>query len=193
MPLSEYKSNLIEEKWYKQWLENNLFFANPENSEEPFSVVMPPPNVTGKLHIGHALNMTLQDISVRYKRMKGFNTLWLPGFDHAGIATQWVVTRQLEEKGINRFDLGREKFIQKVWEWVPIARDAIKKQIERLGASCDWSKKRFTLDEGFARAVRYAFSNLYKNGYIFKAPYIVNWDPKDRTAISDLEVEYEEE
>ncbi|RMD46914.1 MAG: valine--tRNA ligase [Aquificota bacterium] len=193
MSLNNYSPANIEEKWYKRWLEDNIFFANPYKEGENFSVVMPPPNVTGSLHIGHALNMTLQDISVRYKRMRGCNTLWLPGFDHAGIATQWVVTRQLEEKGIKRFDLGREKFIQEVWRWVPKARNTIKKQIEKIGASCDWSKQRFTLDEGFARAVREAFSKLYKEGYIFKAPYIVNWDPKDRTAISDLEVEYKEE
>ncbi|WP_457642013.1 valine--tRNA ligase [Persephonella sp.] len=193
MPLGEYKPSEIEGKWYKEWLRSALFVADNSSDKPYFSVVMPPPNVTGSLHIGHALNMTLQDISVRYKRMKGFNTLWLPGFDHAGIATQWVVTRQLEKEGINKFDLGREKFIEKVWEWVPKARDTIKKQIENLGASCDWTRQRFTLDEGFARAVREAFSKLYKEGLIFKAPYIVNWDPKDRTAISDLEVEYEEE
>ena len=193
MSLGEYNPAEIEEKWYGEWLKSALFTPDMESDKEPFVVVMPPPNVTGSLHIGHALNMTLQDISVRYKRMKGYNTLWLPGFDHAGIATQWVVTRQLEEKGINKFDLGREKFIEKVWEWVPVARDTIKKQIEKIGASCDWTRQRFTLDEGFARAVREAFSKLYKEGLIFKAPYIVNWDPKDRTAISDLEVEYEEE
>jgi valyl-tRNA synthetase len=193
MSLGEYNPSQIEKKWYEEWLKNNLFTPDSVEDKEKFSVVMPPPNVTGSLHIGHALNMTLQDITVRYKRMKGFNTLWLPGFDHAGIATQWVVTRQLEEQGINKFDLGREKFIEKVWEWVPKARDTIKKQIESLGASCDWSRQRFTLDEGFARAVREAFLELYKEGLIYKAPYIVNWDPKDRTAISDLEVEYKEE
>ncbi|WP_457636403.1 valine--tRNA ligase [Persephonella sp.] len=193
MPLNEYNPSEIEGKWYKKWLESALFTPDPEKEKEPFVVVMPPPNVTGSLHIGHALNMTLQDVSVRYKRMRGFNTLWLPGFDHAGIATQWVVTKQLEEKGINKFELGREKFVEKVWEWVPVARNTIKKQIETIGASCDWTRQRFTLDEGFARAVREAFSKLYKEGLIFKAPYIVNWDPKDRTAISDLEVEYKEE
>ncbi len=193
MPLNEYNPSEIEGKWYKKWLESALFTPDPEDEKEPFVVVMPPPNVTGSLHIGHALNMTLQDVSVRYKRMRGFNTLWLPGFDHAGIATQWVVTKQLEEKGINKFELGREKFVEKVWEWVPVARNTIKKQIETIGASCDWTRQRFTLDEGFARAVREAFSKLYKEGLIFKAPYIVNWDPKDRTAISDLEVEYKEE
>ncbi|WP_457643975.1 valine--tRNA ligase [Persephonella sp.] len=193
MPLKEYNPAEIEGKWYKEWLKSALFTPDPDDNREPFVVVMPPPNVTGSLHIGHALNMTLQDVSVRYKRMKGYNTLWLPGFDHAGIATQWVVTRQLEKEGINKFDLGREKFIERVWQWVPVARDTIKKQIETIGASCDWSRQRFTLDEGFARAVREAFSKLYREGLIFKAPYIVNWDPKDRTAISDLEVEYQEE
>ncbi len=191
--LGEYNHKDIENRWYQKWLEEELFTANPDKGGKPFSVVMPPPNVTGHLHIGHALNITLQDVSVRYNRMKGRNTLWLPGFDHAGIATQWVVTRQIEKEGLTRFDLGREKFIERVWQWVPKARNAIKKQVETLGASCDWSRQRFTLDEGFARAVREAFSKLYREGYIFKAPYIVNWDPKDRTAISDLEVEYEEE
>ncbi len=194
MPLKEYNPKEIEEKWYKEWLEKGLFVADSSDKEKPyFSVPMPPPNVTGSLHIGHALNMTLQDVIVRIRRQEGYNTLWLPGFDHAGIATQWVVTRQLEEKGINKFELGREKFIEKVWEWVPKAKETIKKQIEKLGASCDWTRQRFTLDEGFARAVREAFSKLYEEGLIYKAPYIVNWDPKDRTAISDLEVEYKEE
>ncbi len=194
MPLGEYNPKEIEDKWYKVWLENGLFVADSEDTERPyFSVPMPPPNVTGNLHIGHALNMTLQDVIVRIRRQEGYNTLWLPGFDHAGIATQWVVTRQLEAQGINKFELGREKFIEKVWEWVPKAKETIKKQIEKLGASCDWTRQRFTLDEGFARAVREAFSKLYEEGLIYKAPYIVNWDPKDRTAISDLEVEYKEE
>jgi len=193
MPLGEYNPSNIEGKWYKKWLEENLFVADNRSPKEKFVVMMPPPNVTGGLHIGHALNMTLQDVMVRYKRMKGYNTLWLPGFDHAGIATQWVVNRELQKEGISRFDLGREKFIEKIWEWVPKARDTIKKQIEALGASCDWTRQRFTLDEGFARAVREAFSRLYKKGLIIKAPYIVNWDPKDKTAISDLEVEYKEE
>ncbi|SNZ06115.1 valyl-tRNA synthetase [Persephonella hydrogeniphila] len=193
MSLNEYNPSEIEGKWYKEWLKSAIFTPSLDDQREPFVVVMPPPNVTGSLHIGHALNMTLQDISVRYKRMRGFNTLWLPGFDHAGIATQWVVTKQLEKEGINKFELGREKFVEKVWEWVPVARDTIKKQIETIGASCDWTRQRFTLDEGFARAVREAFSKLFKEGLIFKAPYIVNWDPKDRTAISDLEVEYKEE
>ncbi len=194
MPLKDYNPAEIEDKWYEAWLKDEIFKADNTATDKPyFSMVMPPPNVTGSLHIGHALNMTLQDVYTRYKRQKGFNTLWLPGFDHAGIATQWVVTRHLEEQGINKFQLGREKFIEKVWEWVPVARDTIKKQIEKLGASCDWSRQRFTLDEGFARAVREAFYRLYKEGLIYKAPYIVNWDPKDRTAISDLEVEYIEE
>ncbi|MEJ5172103.1 MAG: valine--tRNA ligase [Hydrogenothermaceae bacterium] len=189
--LKEYNHIEIEEKWSKEYLKTAIF-SPKEKDGEYFSVVIPPPNVTGSLHIGHSLNMTLQDIIVRYKRMKGYNVLWLPGFDHAGIATQWVVVRQLSEKGISRFDLGREKFIQKVWEWVPQSRNSIKNQLVRLGASCDWSRQRFTLDEGFSRAVREAFVKLYKEGLIFKAPYIVNWDPKERTAISDLEVEYEE-
>lgn len=189
--LKEYNHIDIEEKWSKEYLKSAIFTPTDKDGEY-FSIVIPPPNVTGSLHIGHSLNMTLQDIMVRYKRMKGYNVLWLPGFDHAGIATQWVVVRQLAEKGISRFDLGREGFIQKVWEWVPQSRNSIKNQLVRLGASCDWSRQRFTLDEGFSRAVRESFVKLYKEGLIFKAPYIVNWDPKERTAISDLEVEYEE-
>ncbi|MFN3788218.1 MAG: class I tRNA ligase family protein, partial [Sulfurihydrogenibium azorense] len=190
--LKEYNHTEIENKWSSIYKENPIFKG--KTGEKPyFSVVLPPPNVTGSLHIGHALNATLQDIIVRYKRMKGFNTLWLPGFDHAGIATQWVVVRELQKQGISRFDLGRENFIKKVWEWVPKSRDSIKNQLIRLGASCDWSRQRFTLDEGFSRSVREAFVRLYKEGLIFKAPYIVNWDPKERTAISDLEVEYYEE
>lgn len=125
--LGEYNHKEIESKWYEKWLKEKLFTPNLDKDTEPFVVVMPPPNVTGFLHIGHALNMTLQDISIRYNRMKGKNTLWLPGFDHAGIATQWVVTKQLESEGINKFDLGREKFIERIWQWVPKARDTIKK------------------------------------------------------------------
>lgn len=189
--LHSYNHVEIEEKWSKEYLKTALFKPKEEEGDY-FSVVIPPPNVTGSLHIGHALNTTLQDIVVRYKRMKGYRVLWLPGFDHAGIATQWVVVKQLSQEGISRFDLGRERFIQRVWEWVPQSRDSIKKQLIRLGASCDWSRQRFTLDEGFSRAVREAFVKLYKEGLIFKAPYIVNWDPKERTAISDIEVEYEE-
>lgn len=189
--LKEYNHEEIEKRWSKEYLKSGIFSPKDDDGKY-FSVVIPPPNVTGSLHIGHSLNMTLQDIIVRYKRMKGYNVLWLPGFDHAGIATQWVVVRKLSEKGISRFDLGREMFVQEVWNWVPVSRDSIKKQLIRLGASCDWTRQRFTLDEGFSRAVREAFVELYREGLIFKAPYIVNWDPKERTAISDLEVEYEE-
>jgi valyl-tRNA synthetase len=189
--LKEYNHQEIENKWADIY-KNSEYFKAQTGKKPYFSVVMPPPNVTGSLHIGHALNVTLQDIMVRYKRMQGYNVLWLPGFDHAGIATQWVVVRELQKEGISRFDLGRERFIEKVWQWVPKSRDSIKNQLIRIGASCDWSRQRFTLDEGFSRAVRYAFVNLYKEGLIFKAPYIVNWDPKEKTAISDLEVEYQE-
>lgn len=190
--LKEYNHIEIENKWAKIYKNTYLFKAD-KDKKPSFSIVMPPPNVTGSLHIGHALNVSLQDVFVRFKRMKGFNVLWLPGFDHAGIATQWVVVRELQKEGISRFDLGREKFIEKVWQWVPKSRDSIKNQLIRIGASCDWSRQRFTLDEGFSRAVREAFIKLYKEGLIFKAPYIVNWDPKEKTAISDLEVEYYEE
>lgn len=190
--LKEYNHIEVENKWAQIYKNTSLFKAD-KYKKPSFSIVMPPPNVTGSLHIGHALNISLQDVFVRYKRMKGYNVLWLPGFDHAGIATQWVVVRELQKEGISRFDLGREKFIERVWQWVPKSRDSIKNQLIRLGASCDWSRQRFTLDEGFSRAVREAFIKMYKEGLIFKAPYIVNWDPKEKTAISDLEVEYYEE
>ncbi len=190
--LKEYNHVEIENKWAQLYKNADLFKAD-KYKKPSFSIVMPPPNVTGSLHIGHALNVSLQDVFVRYKRMKDYNVLWLPGFDHAGIATQWVVVRELQKEGISRFNLGREKFIERIWQWVPKSRDSIKNQLVRLGASCDWSRQRFTLDEGFSRAVREAFISLYKEGLIFRAPYIVNWDPKEKTAISDLEVEYYEE
>ncbi len=164
------------------------------NREKPtFSMVIPPPNVTGSLHIGHALNITVQDLIARYKRMKGFDVVWVPGFDHAGIATQFVVERNLSKEGISRLSLGRELFLKRVWQWVKISKEKIKSQIIRVGASVSWTKERFTLDEGFSRAVRKAFKKLYDQGLIYKGSYLVNWCPKDLTALSDLEVEYEQE
>ncbi len=189
----EYDPSRIEEKWYDYWLQKKLFHADPEKEGEPFAIVIPPPNVTGSLHIGHALNNTLQDILVRYKRMDGYNTLWMPGVDHAGIATQTVVERELAKEGISRFDLGREKFLEKVWEWKEKYGDRIIHQLQRLGASCDWDRTRFTMDEGFSRAVRKAFVTLYDEGLIYRGDYIINWCPRCLTALSDLEVEMEEE
>jgi valyl-tRNA synthetase len=182
----------IEQKWYDFWLEKNYFRADSKSEKPPFCIVIPPPNVTGSLHIGHALDVTLQDIIVRWKRMSGFNTLWLPGTDHAGIATQNVVEKELQIQGQDRHTLGREGFIQKVWEWKEQYGGKIILQLKRLGASCDWSRERFTLDEGLSRAVREIFVRLYNEDLIYKGDYIINWCTRCHTALSDLEVEYED-
>ena len=189
---TRYEPAQIERRWYEFW-ENGEFFTPLLDRERPkFSIVIPPPNVTGRLHIGHALVNTLQDIIVRWKRMSGFNTLWLPGTDHAGIATQMIVDRELQKQGISRLDLGREKFVEKVWEWKESYGHQIIDQLKRLGASADWTRTRFTLDEGLSRAVRYVFVKLYEDGLIYRDLAMVNWCPFCRTAISDIEVEYRE-
>ncbi len=182
----------IEQQWYPYWEQQKLFRAEPEKGGIPYSIVIPPPNVTGSLHMGHALNNTLQDICVRYKRMDGFNVLWMPGTDHAGIATQNVVEKQLAREGLTRHQLGREEFIKRVWKWKEIYGGQIIHQLKRLGASCDWSRERFTMDEGLSRAVREVFVRLYKEGLIYKGDYIINWCPRCSTALSDLEVEHQE-
>ncbi len=180
----------VESKWYTYWLDEGAFEAAPDSSAPAFSVVMPPPNITGSLHMGHALNITLQDILTRWKRMKGFNALWVPGTDHAGIATQNVVERQLAERGLHRNDLGRKKFEEEVWAWKATAEKNILTQVRRLGCCCDWSRTRFTMDEGLSRAVREVFVRLYQDGLIYRGEYLVNWCFRCSTAISDLEVEY---
>src|SRR3954454_13908753 len=185
-----YEPKEIEQRLYAFWEEGEFFTPILDGERPKFSIVIPPPNVTGRLHIGHALVNTLQDILVRWKRMSGFNTLWLPGTDHAGIATQMVVDRDLSSKGISRFDLGREKFVEKVWEWKEKYGGEIINQLKRLGASCDWTRSRFTLDEGLSRAVRTVFVSLYDDGLIYRDLAMVNWCPFCRTAISDVEVEY---
>lgn len=190
--IGQYNHKQVEEKHSKRWIEKALYSVE-KPSRDRFSVVIPPPNVTGSLHMGHALNATLQDIVCRWQRMLGKDVVWVPGFDHAGIATQYVVDRQLKEKGIDRIELGREEFLKKVWEWVPQSRNAIREQLEKLGVSVDWKRERFTLDEGFSRAVRHAFKRLYEEGLIYRGEYMVSWCPKDLTALSDLEVEHEEE
>ncbi|MCK9364868.1 MAG: valine--tRNA ligase [Syntrophales bacterium] len=182
-----------ELKWYKYWMEKNLFHAEDKSDKEPFAIVIPPPNVTGMLHMGHALNNVLQDICCRYKRMQGKNVLWMPGTDHAGIATQNVVEQQLAKEGLTRHDLGREKFIERVWEWKEHSGGVIINQLKRLGSSCDWARERFTMDEGLSKAVREVFVRLYNDGLIYQGNYIVNWCPRCLTAISDLEVEYHQE
>lgn len=183
-----YNPKDFEEKIYEKWETDGDFKPDMRSKKEAFSIVIPPPNVTGVLHMGHALDDTLQDILIRYNRMLGKKVLWQPGTDHAGIATQMVVERNLAKEGITRHDLGREKFIEKVWEWRKQSGGTICRQLRRLGASCDWSRERFTMDEGLSRAVRKIFVSLYKDGLIFKAKKLVNWDPKLGTAVSDLEV-----
>ncbi len=187
-----YDPHSIEKKWYAEWLEKGYFTARNDSREEYFSMVIPPPNVTGSLHMGHALNNTLQDIVTRYFRMCGVNSLWLPGTDHAGIATQNVVERELAKEGSNREALGREKFIERVWQWKKQSGGTIIEQLKRLGASCDWSRERFTMDEGLTRAVREVFVRLYNEGLIYRDNYIINWCPRCKTALSDLEAEHEE-
>ncbi len=183
----------IESKHYEEWEKSGIFAAHPEGNGVPFTVMMPPPNVTGSLHMGHALNMSLQDILTRYYRMKGRDALWMPGTDHAGIATQMVVERQLDEKGIKRTDLGREKFLEKVWEWKAISGGTITNQLRKLGTTPDWPRERFTMDEGLNKAVLRVFVQLFREGLIYKDKRLVNWDPKLQTAVSDLEVEHREQ
>lgn len=183
-----YNPKDFEEKIYSDWERDNDFKPDMRSDKDAFCVVIPPPNVTGVLHMGHALDDTLQDILIRYNRMQGKKVLWQPGMDHAGIATQMVVERNLAKEGITRHDLGREKFIETVWKWKEQSGGTICKQLRRLGASCDWSRERFTMDEGLSRAVRKIFVNLYKDGLIYKAKKLVNWDSKFMTAVSDLEV-----
>jgi valyl-tRNA synthetase len=188
-----YEPKSVEERWYAFWIERRYFHADENGGGEPFSIVIPPPNVTGSLHVGHALNSTLQDILVRWMRMSGRNTLWVPGTDHAGIATQNVVERQLAKENIDRHALGREKFIEKVWAWKKEYGGRIIAQLKRLGASCDWERERFTMDEGLSRAVREVFVTLYEEGLIYRGERLINWCPRCHTALSDIEVEHEDE
>lgn len=179
----------VEAKHYQNWESQGAFSARPEGNAQSYAIVIPPPNVTGNLHMGHALNNTLQDILIRFARMHGKDALWQPGTDHAGIATQMVVERQLEAEGITRQKLGREKFLDRVWQWKDQSGGAITRQLRRLGASCDWTRERFTMDDGLSQAVRKVFVDLHRDGLIYKDKRLVNWDPKLRTAISDLEVQ----
>ncbi len=183
----------METRWYQRWLDNRCFEADATSDREPFTIVIPPPNVTGSLHMGHALTNTIQDILIRWKRMSGYETLWLPGTDHAGIATQTVVERSLRAKGIDRRELGREEFVSRVWDWKEEYGSRITMQLRRLGSSLDWSRERFTMDEGLSRAVREVFVRLWEEGLIYQEERLVNWDPGSHTVLSDLEVEQEEE
>ncbi|MCM8796662.1 MAG: valine--tRNA ligase, partial [Candidatus Omnitrophica bacterium] len=183
----QYNPKETEDKWYKYWEENNFFSAQTNSAKKPFCIVIPPPNITGILHMGHALNNTIQDILVRYHRMKGEESLWMPGTDHAGIATQNVVERTLLKEGLKRQNLGREKFLERVWQWQAQYGSTIIRQLKKLGASCDWSRTRFTMDEDYSRAVLEAFIRLYKKGLIYRGSYIINWCPRCQTALSDEE------
>ncbi len=187
-----YEPKYVEDKWYHYWEKNGFFKAEIRHDKKPFCIVIPPPNITGTLHMGHALNNTIQDILCRYKRMKGFNVLWQPGTDHAGIATQNVVERDLASKGMNRHKIGREKFTELVWHWKEKYGSIIINQLKKLGCSCDWSRIRFTMDDGLSRAVKEVFVKLYEEGLIYRGDYIINWCPRCHTALADIEVEHEE-
>ncbi|ACX51457.1 valyl-tRNA synthetase [Ammonifex degensii KC4] len=187
-----YEPKEVEAKWYRFWEEGKFFRGEVDPSRRPFCIVMPPPNVTGELHMGHALDNTLQDVLIRWRRMQGYTTLWVPGTDHAGIATQARVEAELAKEGLSRHDLGREKFLERVWQWKEKYGNTITMQLRRLGASCDWDRERFTMDEGCSRAVKEVFIRLYEEGLIYRGDYIVNWCPHCQTVISDIEVEHKE-
>ena len=178
----------IEEKWYDFWMKEGFFHADEHSEKEPYTIVIPPPNVTGVLHMGHAIFVTLQDLLIRWKRMQGYETLWLPGTDHAGIATQVVVERLLKQEGTNRHELGREKFLERIWQWKEESGGKIINQLKRMGASCDWERERFTMDEGLSHAVRTIFVKMYREGLIYRGDRMVNWDPATQTVLSNLEV-----
>lgn len=188
-----YDPHTVELEKYQYWLKGNYFQASGDPEKEPFTIVIPPPNVTGSLHMGHALNNTVQDVLIRRRRMQGYDTLWLPGCDHAGIATQNVVEKHLAEEGINSRELGREAFLDRVWEWKDTYHQRITRQLHRLGVSCDWSRERFTMDEGCSKAVRKVFVDLYRRELIYRGDYMINWCARCSTALSDIEVEHEEE
>ncbi|HDS09503.1 MAG TPA: valine--tRNA ligase [Firmicutes bacterium] len=189
---TQYNPKEVETRIYRDW-EDKKYFTPPDKfSRKSFCIVIPPPNVTGRLHMGHALNNTIQDILVRYKKLKGFKTIWVPGCDHAGIATHAVVEKELSKEGINRHEIGREEFLKRVWKWKDEYGDTIMLQLRRLGSALDWTRERFTMDEGLSRAVQKVFIELYEQGYIYKGKYIVNWCPGCKTAISNIETEYSE-
>jgi valyl-tRNA synthetase len=182
----------VEDRIYNEWMEKGYFHAKVEKDKEPFTIVIPPPNITGQLHMGHALDNTLQDILIRWKRMQGYSALWLPGTDHASIATEAKIVAAMEKEGITKEMLGREKFLERAWEWKRVYGGRIVEQLKKLGSSCDWERERFTMDEGLSKAVREVFIRLYRKGLIYRGERIINWCPKCNTSISDAEVEYEE-
>src|SRR3989304_5683909 len=188
-----YDPQKVEATWYSRWEKGGLLRPEPNAGGTPFCIVIPPPNVTGSLHMGHALDQSIQDVIIRRKRMQGYAALWLPGTDHAGIATQIVVERELAREGLTREELGRERFIEQVWMWKARSGGAITEQIRRMGFATDWSRERFTMDDGLSEAVKKVFVDLYHQDLIYRGKRIINWCPRDRTAISDVEVEHEDE
>ena len=186
-----YDPDQVEDKWYDRWENEGYFKPELDENKEAYSIMMPPPNITGQLHLGHALDNTLQDIYTRYKRMQGFDTLWLPGTDHASIATEVKVTNKLREEGKEKADVGREGFIEEAWEWKEEYGDRITSQLRKMGSSCDWSRERFTMDEGCNKAVKEVFVDLYDKGLIYQGDYIINWCPDCHITLSNVEVEHE--
>ena len=190
--LKTYNPSIVEKKWYEKWETNKVFSSNDDSNLESYAIVIPPPNVTGKLHLGHVLNNTIQDVLIRKARMQGKNTLWLPGTDHASIATEAKVTKKLKDDGIDKNEIGRDEFLKHAWEWKDIYGGTIINQLKRLGCSCDWNREKFTMDDDYSNAVLECFVKLYNDGLIYKGERIINWDPKSMTALSDEEVIYKE-
>src|SRR5665647_2978635 len=187
-----YNPEEVEHKLNTKWLKNGYFHSEPDHTKKPYSIVIPPPNITGQLHMGHALNNTLQDVLIRWKRMQGYCTLWLPGTDHASIATEAKIVEAMAKEGVSKADIGREGFIDKAWEWRKVYGGRIVEQLKKLGSSCDWERERFTMDEGLSKAVNEVFVRLYEKDLIYRGERIINWCPKCCTSISDAEVEYTE-
>ncbi|RMD60809.1 valine--tRNA ligase, partial [Candidatus Parcubacteria bacterium] len=185
-----YDPKAVEDRWYQEWLDRGYFDAHVNPDKTPYTIVIPPPNVTAALHMGHAFNNTIQDIIIRVKRKQGYEALWLPGTDHAGIATQNVVEKELRKENLTRHDLGREKFVERVWQWKEKYGSTIIRQLKKMGCSCDWKRERFTMDEAYTAAVKEVFIRLYEKGWIYKGKYIINWCPRCSTALSDEEVEH---
>lgn len=189
----QYDPKDVEDRTYKFWLDGNFFHAKPDPEKKPYTIVIPPPNITGQLHMGHALDNTLQDILIRYHRMQGYDTLWLPGTDHASIATEAKIVEAMAKEGLTKDDVGREGFLERAWAWKEKFGGRIIEQLKKLGSSCDWERERFTLDEGCNEAVNEVFCNLYEKGLIYRGERIINWCPHCLTSISDAEVEYEDQ
>ena len=189
----QYDPKEVEERIYKMWLNGRYFHAKCEEDKPTYTIVIPPPNITGQLHMGHALDNTLQDILIRFKRMQGYDTLWVPGTDHASIATEAKIVEKMRQEGLTKEDVGRDGFLERAWEWKKQYGGRIIEQLKKMGSSCDWERERFTLDEGCSKAVKEVFVRLYEKGLIYRGERIINWCPHCKTSISDAEVEYEEQ